>query len=139
LIDDSYNANPESVIAAAQVLSDVPRGTTGGRTIFVLGDMLEMGEHSEELHREVGREIARVARPDMLVTVGAAARAAGMRLPASCTKGLCGTCKSRLVSGQVEMKHAGGIRHLLAEGLAAFEPRRRGTRPGRESACPCSR
>ena len=39
-----------------------------------------------------------------------AARAAGMRLPASCTKGLCGTCKSRLVSGQVEMKHAGGIR-----------------------------
>ncbi len=39
-----------------------------------------------------------------------AARAAGMRLPASCTKGLCGTCKSKLVSGQVEMKHAGGIR-----------------------------
>ncbi|WP_409149222.1 2Fe-2S iron-sulfur cluster-binding protein [Pseudoxanthobacter sp. M-2] len=39
-----------------------------------------------------------------------AARAAGMKLPASCTKGLCGTCKSRLVSGQVEMKHAGGIR-----------------------------
>jgi ferredoxin-NADP reductase len=39
-----------------------------------------------------------------------AARLAGMRLPASCTKGLCGTCKSKLVSGQVEMKHAGGIR-----------------------------
>ncbi len=39
-----------------------------------------------------------------------AARAAGMRLPASCTKGLCGTCKSKLVSGQVDMKHAGGIR-----------------------------
>lgn len=40
----------------------------------------------------------------------AAAKAAGMRLPSSCTKGLCGTCKSRLVSGQVEMKHQGGIR-----------------------------
>ena len=39
-----------------------------------------------------------------------AARAAGMRLPSSCTKGLCGTCKSRLVSGKVDMRHAGGIR-----------------------------
>lgn len=39
-----------------------------------------------------------------------AARAAGLRLPSSCTKGLCGTCKSRLTSGKVEMKHQGGIR-----------------------------
>ncbi len=38
------------------------------------------------------------------------ARRAGMRLPASCTKGMCGTCKSKLVSGEVDMKHAGGIR-----------------------------
>ncbi len=39
-----------------------------------------------------------------------AAKAAGMRLPSSCTKGMCGTCKSRLVSGTVEMTPAGGIR-----------------------------
>jgi len=39
-----------------------------------------------------------------------AARNAGLRLPASCTKGVCGTCKSRLVSGQVNMVHGGGIR-----------------------------
>lgn len=44
------------------------------------------------------------------VFVLSAACAAGMRLPSSCTKGLCGTCKSRLVSGTVEMTHAGGIR-----------------------------
>ncbi len=43
-------------------------------------------------------------------TVLDAARAAGLRLPSSCTKGLCGTCKSRMVSGQVDMHHAGGIR-----------------------------
>ena len=43
-------------------------------------------------------------------TVLDAARKAGIRLPSSCTKGLCGTCKSRLVSGTVDMKHAGGIR-----------------------------
>ncbi len=39
-----------------------------------------------------------------------AARAAGLRLPSSCTQGLCGTCKSKLVSGTVDMKHQGGIR-----------------------------
>lgn len=40
----------------------------------------------------------------------AAAQRAGLRLPFACAKGMCGTCKSRLVSGQVEMNHAGGIR-----------------------------
>ena len=40
----------------------------------------------------------------------AAAKASGIRLPSSCTKGLCGTCKSRLISGRVEMNHQGGIR-----------------------------
>lgn len=39
-----------------------------------------------------------------------AARAEGMRVPASCGKGLCGTCKCKLVSGTVDMKHDGGIR-----------------------------
>jgi ferredoxin-NADP reductase len=36
--------------------------------------------------------------------------AASMRLPSSCRKGLCGTCKSKLISGKVDMKHGGGIR-----------------------------
>ncbi|WP_186197090.1 hybrid-cluster NAD(P)-dependent oxidoreductase [Burkholderia gladioli] len=39
-----------------------------------------------------------------------AARQAGVRLPSSCSQGMCGTCKVKLVSGQVEMKHNGGIR-----------------------------
>jgi ferredoxin-NADP reductase len=39
-----------------------------------------------------------------------AARAAGLKLPSSCTKGMCGTCKCKLLSGTVDMKHAGGIR-----------------------------
>lgn len=43
-------------------------------------------------------------------TVLAAARQGGISLPSSCANGVCGTCKSRLVSGQVDMQHNGGIR-----------------------------
>ncbi|WP_043458877.1 hybrid-cluster NAD(P)-dependent oxidoreductase [Azohydromonas australica] len=43
-------------------------------------------------------------------SVLAAARQGGVRLPSSCSNGLCGTCKSKLVSGSVDMKHNGGIR-----------------------------
>lgn len=43
-------------------------------------------------------------------TILAAARAAGLRVPSSCTQGLCGTCKTKMTSGQVDMRHAGGIR-----------------------------
>lgn len=43
-------------------------------------------------------------------TILGAARAAGLRMAASCTQGLCGTCKTKMVSGQVDMQHAGGIR-----------------------------
>ncbi|HEX2447212.1 MAG TPA: 2Fe-2S iron-sulfur cluster-binding protein, partial [Methyloceanibacter sp.] len=39
-----------------------------------------------------------------------AARAAGMRLPFSCSKGMCGTCKTKKLAGNVVMNHAGGIR-----------------------------
>jgi ferredoxin-NADP reductase len=39
-----------------------------------------------------------------------AAAAAGLRLPASCTEGMCGTCKTTLLSGEVDMQHNGGIR-----------------------------
>jgi 3-phenylpropionate/trans-cinnamate dioxygenase ferredoxin reductase subunit len=40
----------------------------------------------------------------------AAARAQGIVLPSSCANGLCGTCKSKLLGGEVEMRHNGGIR-----------------------------
>ncbi|SCB26869.1 FAD-binding oxidoreductase [Rhizobium hainanense] len=43
-------------------------------------------------------------------TVLAAAKKGSIRLPSSCSNGMCGTCKSKLVSGSVEMNHNGGIR-----------------------------
>ncbi len=44
------------------------------------------------------------------MTILDAARLAGLRLPSACTIGVCGTCKSKLISGSVAMEHKGGIR-----------------------------
>jgi glycine betaine catabolism B len=49
-----------------------------------------------------------VCGPDQFILD--AAKAAGMRLPFSCAQGLCGTCKSKKISGEVVMTHQGGIR-----------------------------
>jgi UDP-N-acetylmuramoyl-tripeptide--D-alanyl-D-alanine ligase len=75
LIDDSYNANPESARASVRVL----RGMHGfRRRVLVLGDMLELGELSPELHKSVG-EYAAEGGIDVLLLVGelTAATAAG--------------------------------------------------------------
>lgn len=51
-------------------------------------------------------------------TVLAAAKKHGVRIPSSCSNGVCGTCKSRLLSGSVDMHHQGGIRQReIAAGL----------------------
>jgi len=53
LINDTYNANPASMKAALETLVDIE---TKGRRVAVLGDMRELGEITEEAHRELGRE-----------------------------------------------------------------------------------
>ncbi len=55
IIDDTYNANPPSVRNALRTLASL---SSRGKKIAVLGDMLELGESSPELHREVGRLVA---------------------------------------------------------------------------------
>lgn len=55
LIDDSYNANPDSMRAGLAALESLGRD---GHTVAVLGKMLELGDDSEQLHREVGDRAA---------------------------------------------------------------------------------
>jgi UDP-N-acetylmuramoyl-tripeptide--D-alanyl-D-alanine ligase len=63
IIDDTYNANPVSMKAAINFVAQLDR-----KKVFVLGDMLELGEDSKELHRNTG-EYAR-KHADLLVTFG---------------------------------------------------------------------
>lgn len=63
IIDDSYNASPQSMIAALNLLEDLD-----GRKVAVLGDMLELGSDEENGHTRVGLRSAEVA--DLLITVG---------------------------------------------------------------------
>ncbi len=65
LIDDSYNANPDSVRAAIDVLA-----AEGGAKVLLLGDMAEVGERGEEFHHEIGR-YARERGIERLFAVGA--------------------------------------------------------------------
>ena len=65
VINDCYNANYDSMKASIEYLSK----TNGKRKIAVLGDMLELGEFSEELHIKVGKEII-ANQIDILITVG---------------------------------------------------------------------
>ena len=55
LLDDAYNANADSMSAALQTLQALP---CKGRRVAVLGDMAELGPHSEAAHGEVGRQAA---------------------------------------------------------------------------------
>lgn len=64
LIDDSYNANPDSVRAAIEVLSGLP-----GPRLLVLGDMGEVGEQGVQFHQEVGA-FAKVQGIERLMTCG---------------------------------------------------------------------
>jgi UDP-N-acetylmuramoyl-tripeptide--D-alanyl-D-alanine ligase len=64
LLDDTYNASPESMLAALNLLGEV----TAARKVAVLGDMLELGQYERQSHHKIGARAAQVA--NVLVTLG---------------------------------------------------------------------
>jgi UDP-N-acetylmuramoyl-tripeptide--D-alanyl-D-alanine ligase len=66
IINDAYNSNPDSLLAALETMESFP---TGGKRIAVLGDMAELGQASESAHVEAGRLAARLGL-DGLIAVG---------------------------------------------------------------------
>ncbi|WP_439936325.1 UDP-N-acetylmuramoyl-tripeptide--D-alanyl-D-alanine ligase [Nocardia sp. N13] len=73
VINDAYNANPESMRAALETLAGIG-ARSGRRTVAVLGEMFELGDEAVAAHTGVGAYAAQVG-VDVLVTVGAAASA----------------------------------------------------------------
>jgi len=67
ILDDSYNASPASVLAALDLLAELP-----GRRLGLLGDMLELGALEEDGHRRVGERAATAC--DVLLAVGSRAQ-----------------------------------------------------------------
>lgn len=68
VVNDAYNASPESVRAAIEAFGPMAAGAQ--RRVMVLGDMLELGEHAERAHLEIADQLLAGALPDVLITVG---------------------------------------------------------------------
>jgi UDP-N-acetylmuramoyl-tripeptide--D-alanyl-D-alanine ligase len=73
VIDDTYNSSPSACVSALETIAEVrSMNTSLGRKIAVLGDMLELGKHTEEAHKNVGRLAKETV--DVLIVVGQRAR-----------------------------------------------------------------
>ena len=86
VIDESYNASPASMRAALAVLA-ATEPETGARRVAVLGDMLELGDASERLHRELAEPLA-AAQVERIFLIGEAIAALDEVLPAGKRGGL---------------------------------------------------
>lgn len=95
LINDAYNANPASLAAAVDVLVSLP---TEGRKVLIVGDMRELGQASDELHRQAAEKIAG-SGVNMVICIGE---------------------KSRLVSRTIEAVSGGAVEtHAYSSAVSA--------------------
>jgi UDP-N-acetylmuramyl pentapeptide synthase len=82
VMDDCYNANPTSMLAALRTVAE--SAVASGRAFAILGDMLEVGVESVQAHEELGREVAKLgyaglaAVGELAARLASGARAAGL-------------------------------------------------------------
>jgi UDP-N-acetylmuramoyl-tripeptide--D-alanyl-D-alanine ligase len=129
VLDDAYNANADSMLAALQTLQELP---CKGRRVAVLGDMGELGAHSEAAHEEVGRHAAELgvgqlfAIGKMAPTMARAARAAGLNrvLEFADVASAAAAVKSFVKSGDLVLLKASRATRLerIAEALKSEKP-----------------
>ncbi|MES2938864.1 MAG: UDP-N-acetylmuramoyl-tripeptide--D-alanyl-D-alanine ligase [Pseudomonadota bacterium] len=119
VVDDTYNANPDSVRAAIDVLAELP-----GPRLLVLGDMGEVGDQGPQFHAEIG-DYARERGIEQLLTLGEQARGMGGThfddvdaLNAAVTAGLA-NANAVLVKGSRFMKMERVIEAIRAHAQAA--------------------
>jgi UDP-N-acetylmuramoyl-tripeptide--D-alanyl-D-alanine ligase len=103
LLDDTYNASPESTLAALNLLEELD-----GRKIAVLGDMLELGQYEEEGHELVGARAAEVVSD--LITIGPR----GKMIASSAMKSNLGSCCVH--SFDTAMESIGYLQSTLTDG-----------------------
>jgi len=101
ILDDAYNASPTSMLAALDLLAELP-----GRRLALLGDMLELGSFEEEGHRLVGERAARTT--NVLYTLGERGRIIAEAAQAA------GHQQVRFLASKE--KAAAAIRETLSEG-----------------------
>jgi UDP-N-acetylmuramoyl-tripeptide--D-alanyl-D-alanine ligase len=128
VLDDAYNANADSVLAALQTLMELP---CNGRRVAVLGDMAELGGHSEAAHEEIGRCAAELgigqlfAVGKMASVMARGARGAGLNrvFEFADVEAAAAAVKSFVRSGDVLLLKASRATHLerMAEILRTGE------------------
>ena len=117
VLDDAYNANADSTLAALETLCDLP---LQGRRVAVLGDMNELGAHSEAAHAEVGRRAAELGIGQMFAigkmapVMAQAAREAGLNrvMEFADVEAAVTAVKNFLKAGDVVLLKASRAAHL---------------------------
>jgi UDP-N-acetylmuramoyl-tripeptide--D-alanyl-D-alanine ligase len=135
VLDDAYNANADSMLAALQTLQDLP---CPGRRVAVLGDMAELGAQAEAAHEEVGRRVAElgigqlVAVGKMAPVLARAARAAGLNrvLEFADVDSAAAALKSLLKTGDTVLLKASRAARLERIGELLKRERSRPAPPG---------
>ena len=117
VVDDSYNSSPAALATALGVIKSESGAT---RKIAVLGEMLELGDHSTRLHAESGRLAAHSGVSQLYAIGGPAARA----LAAAATEQGAAAVVACLTERRGSASHAGGVKLgiLVLAGLARYPP-----------------